>query len=107
MACGTCAFSGTPSAVRARDYDAVSGCSMLPLSFLAVSRPFTCSRTLLSCADKWVLALHWRTAGLPISWTVGLLHNFCCRGLILIPRPDSETSAQTTRVNVLVSFCKT
>ena len=41
------------------------------------------------------------TAGLPISWTVGLLHNFCCRGLILIPRPDSETSAQTTRVNVL------
>ena len=28
-------------------------------------------------------------------------HNFCCRGPILIPRPDSETSALTTRVNVL------
>ena len=39
------------------------------------------------------------TAGLPISYTVGRRHNFCCRGPILIPRPDSETSAQTTRVN--------
>ena len=28
-------------------------------------------------------------------------HIFCCRGPILIPRPDSETSAQTTRGNVL------
>ena len=25
---------------------------------------------------------------------------FCCRGPMLIPRPDSDTSAQTTRVNV-------
>ena len=47
------------------------------------------------------------TAGLLIDCTVGLLHNFCCRGPILIPRPDSETSAQTTRVNVLDFFCKT
>ena len=47
------------------------------------------------------------TAGLLISWTVGLLlHNFCCRGPILIPRPDSETSAQTTRTNVLDFFVK-
>ena len=41
------------------------------------------------------------TAGLPISWTVGRRHNFCCRGPILIPRPDSETAAQMTRVNAL------
>ena len=41
------------------------------------------------------------TAGLPISWTVGRCPNFCCWNPILIPRPDSETSAQTTRVNVL------
>ena len=40
------------------------------------------------------------TAGLPISYTVGRRHNFCCRDPILIPRPDSETSAQTTRDNV-------
>ena len=46
------------------------------------------------------------TAGLPISYTVGLLHNFCFRGPILIPRPDSETSAQTTRTNVLTFFVK-
>ena len=46
------------------------------------------------------------TAGLPISCTVGRRHNFCCRGPILIPRPDSETSAQTTRVNVLDFFVK-
>ena len=44
------------------------------------------------------------TAGLPISYTVGRRHNFCCRGPILIPRPDSETSAQTTRGNVLDFF---
>ena len=44
--------------------------------------------------------------GLPISWTLGLLYNFCCRGPILIPRPDSETSAQTTRGNVLDFFVK-
>ena len=47
------------------------------------------------------------TAGLLIGYTVGRRHNFCCRGLILIPRPDSETSAQITRVNVLDFFCKT
>ena len=46
------------------------------------------------------------TAGMPISYTVGCRHNFCCRGPILIPRPDSETSAQTTLVNVLDSFVK-
>ena len=46
------------------------------------------------------------TAGLPISYTVGRRHNFCCRGPILIPRPDSETSAQTTRVNLLDFFVK-
>ena len=46
------------------------------------------------------------TAGLPISYTVGHCDNFCCRGPILIPRPDSETSAQTTRVNVLDFFVK-
>ena len=46
------------------------------------------------------------TAGLPISWTVGQLHNFCCRGPILIPGPDSETSAQTTRTDVLTFFVK-
>ena len=40
-------------------------------------------------------------AGLPISWTWGLRHNFCWRCPILIPRPDSETSVQTTRVHVL------
>ena len=45
--------------------------------------------------------------GLLISYNAGLRHNFCCRGPILIPRPDSETSAQTTRVNVLDFFCKT
>ena len=42
-----------------------------------------------------------RTAGLPISLTWGLRHNFCCRGPILSPRPVLESSAQTTRVNVL------
>ena len=41
------------------------------------------------------------TAGLPISYTLGRHHNFCCRCLVLIPRPDSETSAQTTRGSVL------
>ena len=41
------------------------------------------------------------TAGLLISCTVGHYHNFCCPGPVLIPRPDSETSAQTIRVNVL------
>ena len=46
------------------------------------------------------------TTGLPISYIVGRRHNFCCRGLILIPRPDLETSAQTTHVNVLDSFVK-
>ena len=46
------------------------------------------------------------TAGLPISWTVGQVYNFCCRGPILILRPDSETSAQTIRVNVLDYFVK-
>ena len=42
------------------------------------------------------------TAGLPISYTWGLRHNFCCRGPILIPRPVLESPAQTTCVNVLV-----
>ena len=46
------------------------------------------------------------TAGLLISYTVGLRHNFCCRGPILIPSPDSETSAQTTRTFVLDFFVK-
>ena len=46
------------------------------------------------------------TAGLPISYTVGRRQNFCCRGPILIPRPDSETSAQTTRSFVLHFFVK-
>ena len=46
------------------------------------------------------------TAGLPISLTWGLRHNFCYRGPILIPRPDSETSAQTTCGNVLDFFVK-
>ena len=41
------------------------------------------------------------TAELPISHTVGLRHNFCCRGLILIPRTDSKSSRKTTCVNVL------
>ena len=50
--------------------------------------------------------LNSNTAGLPISWTVGLLNNFCCRGPILIPRPDSETSTQITRGNVLDFFVK-
>ena len=40
------------------------------------------------------------TAGLPISLTWGLRHNFCCRGPILIPRPVLESPAQTTRGNV-------
>ena len=48
------------------------------------------------------------TAGLSISYTVGRRHshNFCCRGPILIPRPDPETLAQTTRGNVLDFFGK-
>ena len=46
------------------------------------------------------------TAGMLISFTVGLRHNFCYRGPILIPRPDSETSAQTTRAHVLDFFVK-
>ena len=46
------------------------------------------------------------TAGLPISYTWGLRHNFCCRGRILIPRPVLESQAQTTRVNVLDLFVK-
>ena len=46
------------------------------------------------------------TVEMPIRYTVGRRHNFCCRGPILIPRPDSETSAQTTRVNVLGVFVK-
>ena len=41
------------------------------------------------------------TAGLLISYTVGRRHNVCCRGPILITRPDSETSAQTTHVSML------
>ena len=45
-------------------------------------------------------------AGLPISYTVARRHSFWWRGPILIPRPDSETSAQTTRVNVLDFFVK-
>ena len=56
----------------------------------------------MNCKNKLQLLLSFRsTAGLLISWTVGLLHNFCCQGPILIPRPDSETSAQTTRENIL------
>ena len=33
------------------------------------------------------------TAGLPISCTWGLCHNFCCRGPILNPRPVLESPA--------------
>ena len=39
-----------------------------------------------------------------IQWDT--CHSFCCRGPILILRPDSEISAQTTRVNVLDFFVK-
>ena len=46
------------------------------------------------------------TAGVLISCTVGLRHNVCCQGPVLIPRQDSETSAQTTRVNVPDFFVK-
>ena len=46
------------------------------------------------------------TAGLPIKFEWGQRHNFCRRGPILIPRPDLETSAQTTRVSVHVVFVK-
>jgi len=53
-----------------------------------------------------LLYINTHTAGLPISYTVGRRHNFCCRGPILIPRPDSETSAQTTRADVLDFFVK-
>ena len=46
------------------------------------------------------------TAGLPVSLTWGLRHNFCCRGLILIPVAVLESPAQTIRVNVLDFFVK-
>ena len=41
------------------------------------------------------------TAGLPISLTWGLRHNFCYRGPILIQRSVLEFPAQTTRVMLL------
>ena len=45
-------------------------------------------------------------AGLPISWTLGRRHNFCCRGSISNPRPFLDSSAQTTRGMLLDFFCK-
>ena len=48
------------------------------------------------------------TAGLPVSYTWGRRHNFCCRDPILITRrPVLESLSQTTRDNVLDFFCKT
>ena len=55
---GTCAFPGPPIALRAGGHDAVNGCSMLTLSFLAVSRPFTRNRALVMRAKRY-----WRCVG--------------------------------------------
>ena len=55
---------------------------------------------------NYFCARNTRTAGLPVSLTWGLRHNFCCRGPILIPRPVLEFPAQTTRGNVLDFFVK-
>ena len=49
------------------------------------------SRKFYTTATKKGVKSQLNTAGLLISCTVGLRHNFCCRGPILIPRPDSET----------------
>ena len=70
------------------------------LDGVGASVPCPFMQMLLQIMSQKMPQIH--TAGLPISYTVGQVCNFCCRGPILIPRPDSETSAQTTRVNVLV-----
>ena len=49
---------------------------------------------------------HSATAGLPFSYKSGCHHNFCCGGPISNPRPVLESSAQTTRANVLGFFVK-
>ena len=49
------------------------------------------------------------TAGLPlpISYTLGLRHKFCCRDPISNPRPVLSFSTKTTRGMVLGFLCKT
>ena len=47
------------------------------------------------------------TAGLSVSYKLGVRWYFCWRGPILNPRPVLDSSAQTTRGNQLDFFCKT
>ena len=50
---GTCALPGPPVALRVGGHDTITGCFMLPLSFLVVSRPFTPDRALVMQANRY------------------------------------------------------
>ena len=47
-----------------------------------------------------------RTAGLPISQTLGLRQHFCCRCPILNPGPVLDSSLKTTRGMYFEAFAK-